>query len=191
MIKAIVFDCFGVLTVDIWRAFCDGLPVSVDRQALRDLNRAADSGMIDFTDFAAGVMELTGEVLPDVTQMSGSAVVKNEALLTRIASLRSSYKIGLLSNISNDWITSQFLTLKEQALFDDIVASFEVQLTKPDPRIFELACERLGVATKEAVMVDDVERYVTAARETGMHGIIYDGLENFDRELATLLNTNT
>jgi FMN phosphatase YigB (HAD superfamily) len=191
MIKAIVFDCFGVLTVDIWRAFCDGLPASVDRQSLRDLNRAADSGMINFTDFAAGVMELTGEVLPDVTQMSGSGVVKNEALLTRIASLRSMYKIGLLSNISNDWITNQFLTPKEQALFDDIVASFEVRLTKPDPRIFALACERLGVTTQEAIMVDDVERYVTAARETGMHGIVYDELKNFEQELTTLLDANT
>ena len=190
MIRAVIFDCFGVLTVDIWRAFCDGLPENVDRQALQDLNKAADSGLISFKQFADGIMELTGEVLPDVTQMPAESVVKNVLLLDHIKQLKRTYKIGLLSNISNDWITSEFLSTEEQALFDDMVMSYQVRMTKPDTAIFELACQRLGVRPKEAILIDDVERYITAAQSIGMHGIVYNDLAQYNRELERLLNSD-
>ena len=190
MIRAVIFDCFGVLTVDIWRAFCDGLPENVDRQALQDLNKAADSGLISFKQFADGIMELTGEVLPDVTQMPAESVVKNLLLLDHIKQLKRTYKIGLLSNISNDWITSEFLSTEEQALFDDMVMSYQVRMTKPDTAIFELACQRLGVEPEEAILIDDVERYITAAQSIGMHGIVYNDLAQYNRELERLLNSD-
>ena len=37
MVKAIIFDCFGVLATDIWLAFCESLPASADLQRARDL----------------------------------------------------------------------------------------------------------------------------------------------------------
>jgi putative hydrolase of the HAD superfamily len=55
------------------------------------------------------------------------------------------------------------------------VSSAEVGLHKPDPRIFELACARLGVAPSEAAHVGD-HHYadLLGARAIGMNAILID-----------------
>jgi putative hydrolase of the HAD superfamily len=56
---------------------------------------------------------------------------------------------------------------------DDIVYSHEVGLSKPDPRIFRLAAQRLAVAPEEIVFLDDVEGHVEAARAVGYRGVVH------------------
>lgn len=60
-------------------------------------------------------------------------------------------------------------------MLDTVVSSAEVGLHKPDPRIFELACERLGVAPEEAAHVGDhVYADVLGARAVGMTPVLID-----------------
>ena len=56
---------------------------------------------------------------------------------------------------------------------DDIVYSHEVGLAKPDRRIYELTCQRLGVQPAEVIFLDDAEPNVIAACEFGMHSILF------------------
>jgi HAD superfamily hydrolase (TIGR01509 family) len=56
---------------------------------------------------------------------------------------------------------------------DVVVYSYEVGNEKPDQRIYQLACERLGVDPREVVMVDDVEANVVAARDVGMRAVLF------------------
>lgn len=56
-------------------------------------------------------------------------------------------------------------------LFDGIICSADVGLAKPEPKIYALAAERLGLSPAECVFVDDLERNIEAAHETGMHAI--------------------
>ena len=56
---------------------------------------------------------------------------------------------------------------------DDIVYSHEVGLRKPDPAIYALAAERLGVAPYEVLFLDDVSANVEAARHAGWHGVLH------------------
>jgi len=61
-------------------------------------------------------------------------------------------------------------------LFDVIVDSCEEGIRKPDPRIFVIALERLGVEDPErAVFLDDFDGNISAARALGMHGILVTG----------------
>jgi len=191
MIKAVIFDCFGVLTVDSWRAFCDILPPSVDIAAIHDLNHAFDAGFITHTEFFEGVEKLAGKRPPDINELNSLVGSKNLALLDYIHSLRPHYKTAILSNISDDWITRELLTKNEQQLFDAMVFSYEVKLIKPDPRVYELVCDQLEVQPAEAIMVDDVERNVAAARDMGMQGVVYADLRQCRRELDLLLNSNS
>ena len=63
-------------------------------------------------------------------------------------------------------------TIPVDDLFHHVVDSSEVGLRKPDPKIFELALERLGgVEARRAVFLDDYEGNVEAARRVGIHGI--------------------
>ena len=63
-------------------------------------------------------------------------------------------------------------------------------MAKPDPRIFELACQRLDVSPAEAIMVDDRAGYVLAAQDCGLKGIVYANLADFKRDLQQLLDTD-
>lgn len=188
MIKAIIFDCFGVLTTDTWRAFLDTLPSTANIERARELNRAVDAGMISHDEFLEGVEDATGFRPPEVEKMLGGEVAKNVALLEHIRTLKSQYGIGMISNISSNWIRDSFLTPEEQELFDEMILSHEVGMTKPDPRIFMLACERLRVGPHEAVMVDDIDRYIAAAESEGLKGIVYRDFTQFKQQLDRLLN---
>lgn len=190
MIKAIVFDCFGVLATDAWLAFCDTLPRKTDFDHLHSLNRAYDQGIIDQATLVAEIEAATGMTPPLLDSMQVTELSKNHQLLTYIAELHKSYKIGLLSNISSDWITKTLLDDAEQACFDTFVLSYQVGMVKPDPRIFALVCERLGVELHEAVMVDDRHDFVEAAKGQGMGGIEYRNFQDFITELHPLLDTN-
>lgn len=188
MIKAIIFDCFGVLTTDTWRAFVDSLSPEADVNRARKLNRQLDAGLISREEFVAQVHEATGKYPTAVEKMLQSEIAKNTALLDYIRELKNDYAIGMVSNIASNWIRDSFLTAEEQELFDEMIFSFEVGMTKPDPRIFMLACERLRVGTHEAVMIDDIESYVEAAKGEGMHGVVYHDLAQLKRDLEPLLN---
>lgn len=190
MVRAVIFDCFGVLTTDTWHAFLDSLPVEVDIQQARDLNRAFDSGLITHAEFFDGVQQLTGSRPLDIEAISTAAITKNNGLLDVIADLKKSYKIGLLSNISSDWITRELLSPAEQELFNAMVFSYQVGVAKPDPRIYQIICSKLDVDPSEAVMVDDIERNITAAHESGMQGIVYTDLPSFTADLNRLLDSN-
>ena len=54
------------------------------------------------------------------------------------------------------------------ALFDVIIESSRVGVRKPDPRIYELACESLGARPAETVFLDDLGVNLKPARAMGM-----------------------
>lgn len=188
MIKAIIFDCFGVITTDSWRAFVDTLPPEQVNDA-RDLNKQRDMGMLDNAEFIEQIKALTGKAPVDVETMLQSEIVKNIALLDYIAELRQrGFQIGMLSNIASNWIREALLSQEELGLFDELIFSYEVGMAKPDPRIFLLMCERLRVSTHEAVMIDDVASYCDAAQAEGLSAITYTDLVQLKHELEHILS---
>jgi putative hydrolase of the HAD superfamily len=58
-------------------------------------------------------------------------------------------------------------------LFDVVVDSGVVGTRKPEPEIYAITLERLGLPGESCVFVDDLEVNVAAARDAGMHGIVY------------------
>jgi len=72
-------------------------------------------------------------------------------------------------------------------LTDLIVYSHEVGLKKPDPAIYELCLERLGMRADEVVFVDDYEPNCVAARELGMAAVLFEDTEQTLRDLDALL----
>jgi FMN phosphatase YigB (HAD superfamily) len=74
-----------------------------------------------------------------------------------------------------------------EGITDDIVYSHEVGLQKPDPRIYALTAERLGVRPSEVVFLDDVEGHVEAAREAGFHAVVHRSTPESIRELERII----
>lgn len=187
MIRAIIFDCFGVLTGDIWSEYVARLPQGQQEPA-RALNRAHDAGIITFKEFLYEIRELS-DIEPKVAEgIIGNDMQKNIPLFEFIEQLKLSYKIGLLSNIGSNWIRESFLNEDEQALFDDIALSYELGFIKPNPKVFQLAANRLGCEPSECVMVDDGPGNVAAAREVGMQAIEYRSFAQFKHDLENLIS---
>lgn len=97
------------------------------------------------------------------------------------------YHTTLLSNalsnlrekVINDW--------QAEDAFVDLVISAEEGMMKPDPAIYHLTLERIGVSAKESVFIDDMPRNIQAARAVEMHGIVFKTPEQTLKELEKLL----
>jgi putative hydrolase of the HAD superfamily len=108
-------------------------------------------------------------------------------MLAAIATLRAQgFKVAALTN---NWVGTDGPTASGDlgSLFDVIVESSAVGLHKPDPRIYELACVRLGITPREAVFLDDIGRNLKTARALGMRTIKVDDPERALMELEGVL----
>jgi putative hydrolase of the HAD superfamily len=88
--------------------------------------------------------------------------------------------------LTNNWITDT-PSARLDAHFDVFVESATVGLRKPDPRIYALVCERLGVSPPRVAFLDDIGRNLKPARALGMATIKVDDPDQALRELAALL----
>lgn len=84
-------------------------------------------------------------------------------------------KIGILSNMSRDFFSTQYCRVAAhvRAICDAEIISGFVGITKPDPRIFALASEKIGIAPGRLLFLDDIQGNVEAARRCGWHAERY------------------
>jgi len=93
-----------------------------------------------------------------------------EAVLT---TLRSRYKMGLITNGAPDLQRAKLATAKLASYFDVVIVSGEVGVGKPDPHIFSLALQGVGAGYEDAVMVgDSVSRDIVGAHNAGIKGVL-------------------
>jgi epoxide hydrolase-like predicted phosphatase len=115
----------------------------------------------------------------------------DEELVAFIRSLRPTYLTGVISNAWSEarhWLENEW---RIADVFDQIVISAEVGVTKPDPRIFHLALDGLEVTPNESVFIDDFDENVKVAREVGMHAILFRDPEQTITELKQLLSLHS
>lgn len=191
--RGLLLDYGGVLTtpvVETFRAFEQWLGVA-DGVVLRLLAGAGDGdgalvarlerGEIAPVDFDAELARLLtgighrpppGSLLTRLfAQLQPAGRLWDVAVDARDAGRRT----GLLSN---SWGTGFYPWDRIGGVFEVVVISGQVGLRKPDPAIYALAADRLGLPPTAVVFVDDLERNVTAAERTGMLGVLHRGDES-------------
>lgn len=189
MIKAIIFDCFGVLITDSLQAMHDKLALT-NPQGARELKAAvqlANRGIVSTDETREQLASLFGLDVDTYVLQLRQGEVRNEPLLKLITTLRPQYKTGLLSNIGAGSLHKRFSEAELAGLFDALVASGDVGVAKPDAAIYRLAANRLGVETSECIFVDDRVGFCEAAESTGMKAIVYESFEQFTADLDQLL----
>jgi len=113
------------------------------------------------------------------------AALPRPAMLAAIARIRER---GLrAAALTNNWITEDGSAGMLRPHFDVFVESAVVGLRKPDPRIFTLACERLGIVPAEAIFLDDIGANLKSARSLGMTTIKVVEPDQALAELETVL----
>jgi epoxide hydrolase-like predicted phosphatase len=110
------------------------------------------------------------------------------AMLGAIRALRKAgLKVGALTNnwLAHEGYDQEMQPLREE--FHAFVESCKVRLRKPDPRIYQLACEKLAVSPGEAVFLDDIGGNLKAARALGMTTIKVEEPDAAIRELERVV----
>lgn len=192
MIKAIIFDCYGVLIADDLKMRIE----AVDRVnpkaglALHDLLRAIDRGMVSQQESITQMGELMGVDPQELKRSIDSSLVKNTKLTAYIRTLKPNYKVALLSNVRGRSRLEELFDHGElDELFDAVVASGDLGIIKPEPGIYEYAVEQLGVSTQECVMIDDNQRFCDGAEAVGMRSILFKDTDQAIGDLTALIDT--
>lgn len=103
-IKAVIFDCFGVLIVSGTSKLFRDFP---DKSAeIINLVTRVDYGLASRQEFDQAVAEMTGLPAAEVTEKYWKKSYRNENVINWVKDLKKQgkYKVALLSNIGPDWI---------------------------------------------------------------------------------------
>ena len=188
MIKAVIFDCFGVLVTSSYEPFKQkyfGGNAELIKRFIEIEDRSS-RGEIALTMAEQGFAELAQIPFEQVADELAQNPRNTELIEFIAKDLKNKFKIGFLSNVAKDR-TKELFTDADIALFDDIILSFQVGLAKPDPQIFVLAAQRLGLEPEECVFVDDLSKYLVGADSIGMKTILYENFDSFKKELEVVL----
>ncbi|MFB7181540.1 HAD-IA family hydrolase [Streptomyces sp. NPDC056257] len=130
------------------------------------------------TDRARSVVAAWSELVPRVDQEVVS-------LLTRV---REVVAVALVSNATSR-LESDLARQGLDGLADAVVNTSRIGVAKPDPRVYRIAAERVGVPARRCLFIDDTAENVVAAREVGMAAVHYRRIEDLEDALSALLPT--
>jgi putative hydrolase of the HAD superfamily len=183
-ICAVVFDIGGVLeiTPDLgitrqWEARL-GLAAGGLNERMHNAWRDGSIGTITLDDVHQALRDRLGLDEPRLAAFMADLWreylgTPNTELIGYARRLRPRYRTGILSNSFVGAREREQQAYGFEDLVDEIVYSHESGMSKPDPRIYALACARLDVRPSEVVFVDDADVCVAGAGEAGLHAIRY------------------
>ena len=133
------------------------------------------------------VSRLSGLGEVEISEVMNSRHIRNQSLVDYLQTLKSDFKIGLLSNVGQGAMDQLFAPSEQEQLFDAVVLSSTIGAIKPSPAAYEAIAEALGVQPEECVMVDDMPSNVEGAERVGMRGVVFYSTEQFEREFADVV----
>jgi epoxide hydrolase-like predicted phosphatase len=199
-LQGLLVDYGGVLTTNVWdsfRAFCDaeGLEREKVKKLFREdpealgLLRRLETGELDEDSFSAKFGPLLGISPERHAGLVDRLFAGMEPEESMFEALRRARRAGIKTGmISNSWGRGRYDRSLFGELFDGVVISGEVGLHKPQPQIFELGAERVGLAPARCVFVDDLRENCEGAEAIGMVAVLHRGAEDTLARLEGLLD---
>ncbi|WP_353228202.1 HAD-IA family hydrolase [Novosphingobium sp.] len=191
--EAVIFDFGGVITSSPFEAFNRlesdrGLPrdfvrrvntINPDSNAWARFERAEiDAAQFDRL-FAAEAQAL-GHALDGAAVLAVLAGAVRPAMVAALDALHTAgYRLGCITNNVPTGHGAGMARSSDHAdaieaifaRFEHVIESSKVALRKPDPRIYTMMCDRLGVAPAACIYLDDLGINCKPAAALGMHAI--------------------
>jgi putative hydrolase of the HAD superfamily len=193
--RGLLVDFGGVLTTNIWDSFdrfCEledlerGTVLEMfrgDGEALA-LLRSLERGAISEGEFERDFGAMLGVAPEGLIERLFGGLAPEQAMIEAVSTARAAgIRTGL---ITNSWGMGIYDRAPLE-IFDATVISGDVGLHKPQPEIYELGAERIGVEAAACVFVDDLRENVAGAEAVGMRAILHREPERTIAELARLL----
>ena len=201
--RGLIVDFGGVLTTNVFDSFrafgeAEGMDPATVKRAFREdrealaLLRRLERGEIDVDEFEPAFGERIGvepERRPGLVGRLFGGIGPDEQMLSAV---RRAGDAGICTGlISNSWGAGiEYDPSLLDELFEAVVISGEVGMHKPEPAIFMLGAERLGLRPEDCVFVDDLRENCQGAEEVGMTAILHRGAERTLPELERLLGVS-
>ncbi|HEY1567731.1 MAG TPA: HAD family phosphatase [Solirubrobacteraceae bacterium] len=206
-VAAVISDFGGVLTSPLQGAFQAtqetwGVPLEelgkamaaiVARTGVNPLVEL-ETGRLSEPDFLAQIGERLSEQLGRTVDMSAfgeryfAELKPNEPMIGYMHELRRrGYKLAICTNNVREWSHRWRAMLPVDEIFDVVVESGFVGARKPEPRIYELTLEALGVQAGSALFIDDIESNCDGARAVGLDAVWFQSTEQAMADTETAL----
>jgi putative hydrolase of the HAD superfamily len=202
-IQAVIWDFGGVISSSPFEAFAQfererGLPRDFLRRvnATNHLHNAwarFERAKIDLPGFDAAFAAESaalGHAVRgrEVIELLGGSI--RPAMVEALRRLRPRLKIGLITNnVRSPHSSGLHPSGRDEvmALFHHVIESSKAGVRKPDPAIYRLMSEALGVAPERSVFLDDLGVNLKPARAMGMHTIKVDDPDTALQQLEALV----
>lgn len=206
-IEAVISDFGGVLTSPMLDSFVaieasSGVPLEALGKAMAAIAKRTglnplfelETGRMTEAAFLDGLdQELTAllgrEVqMQDFGERYFAGLAPNEQLIDYMRGLHDrGYRLAVCTNNVREWEARWRAMLPVEEIFDVVVDSAFVGARKPEPEIYEVTLERLGVAPEATLFVDDVELNCQAAQELGIRSVWFRSNEQAIAEIEQAL----
>ena len=200
-IRAVVFDIGDVLErnprtgwAEKWEVLLQLSPGEFGSRVGPAVH-AGSIGTITLADYERQVGELLNI---DATQVDALMIdawqeyvgTLNQEVAAYFASLRPRYRTAILSNsfVGAREREDELYTFTDMC--DMVIYSHEEGVMKPERRIYEILVERLGVAPHEIVFLDDREENIAAARDIGIHAVVFHDTDQAIADVEAILHAN-
>ncbi len=208
-IEAVISDFGGVLTSpleDSFAAFGASSGVSLEQLGIALAAIAARTGANPLFELETGrlseaafLRSLQAELstrlgrelaLDDFGERYFEHLTPNQPLIAYMRTLRRrGCKLAICTNNVREWDERWRGMLPVDEIFDVVIDSSFVGARKPEPRIYEITLERLGVSAGAALLVDDIEINCHGARALGMATVWFRSTEQAIEEIEAVLSS--
>jgi FMN phosphatase YigB (HAD superfamily) len=199
MIKNIVFDLGNVLISFNPSEFLDkkNYPENIKTRILSDIFQSNEWKKLDNGDLntieaiksIASHSSLKKEEIALIFKLRTELIYPIDENVSLLPELKKrGLRLYFLSNFPGDIfeeIRSGYYFFK---YFDGGIISAEVNLSKPDIRIYRALIDKYSLIPEESLFIDDIEVNVMAAEETGMKGFTTNGKTGMKNEIEKILN---
>ena len=154
-------------------------------RALAELRRL-ETGEVGEDEFAARFGPLVGiQETEGLVDRLFAGMRPDEAMIDAVRrARRAGVRTGL---VSNSWGAGRYDRDSFPELFDGVVISGDVGLHKPQPEIFLMGAERVGLTPQQCVFVDDLRENCAGAEAIGMTAVLHRGADSTLPQLERLL----
>jgi len=196
MIKAIIFDWFGVCTKENWAdCIARELPdkLGVDEQTVRAVFKSliqpfarAEITPEEFLQKLIGSLSKTADPNQYECLFHQTIPEINTDLLGIIQKLKSKYKIYLVSNNFGPVFPNFEKQIDFNKYFDKLFLSHELKMSKTQPEIWDKILPEIEYEPNELVFIDNKEKYFEPVNKLGLNTILYKSNEQVITELQSL-----
>jgi len=193
LIKAIIFDRAGVLTIPTNYDYLEYLS-KVSKIDIKEIKRIyvpivrelniGKMGTLEFKNALAKRLKIPKKLVR-YHEFSEENFSLDPKIIRYVYSLRKDYKVICLTDIS----ISRYLIFKKNLpknLFHRIFATCYMHLRKSDKRIYLSTLRKLKLKPSETIFIDDLTEYINAARSLGIKSIQFKNISQLKKEIGRL-----